>query len=390
MLQGDYRYPGIDRIVFGRPASEAIAEEAARRDAGRVLVIASTQLHHATPAVAEIEAALGGRHAATFSGIPAHTPRSAVLAAAEQARACGADLFVAVGGGTAIDLTKVLALALENDVRTTADFDRIRMHARGDGGFDTPQVAPPRIRAIDVPTTLSGAEFTAIAGVTDEATREKHGYAHPCIAAAAVVLDPAITLHTPEWMWLSTGVRAVDHCAETLASFDSNPVHDGSAATGLRLLIDALPRVRADPADLDARLACQFGAWQAILALGTGLPMGLSHAIGHVLGGTCNVPHGYTSCVMLPGVMAWNEPVNAARQALISACFDAPGESAAALLDRFIRDLGLPRTLREVGVGSDDLRPVARHVLDDIHGRTNPRPVKSVDDVLPVLLAALG
>lgn len=390
MIAGEFTGSAIERVVFGKPAAQAIVIEAQRRGATRVCLIVSEHLRRQTDEIEKVEAALGERHAGTFSGIPAHTPRSAVLRATKFVREAGADLLVAVGGGSVIDLTKVVPVCLENDVRTIKDFGRIRMRVHPEGGFDNPGFTPPRLRIINVPITLSAAEFTAIAGVTEEATREKQGYTHRLMAAAAVVLDPAITLHTPQWLWLSTGIRAVDHCAETLASLSSNPICDGSAATGLRLLRSGLPRVRRDPANLDARLECQMGAWQAMFALSAGVPMGLSHAIGHVLGGTCNVPHGYTSCVMLPYVMAWNAAVNRDRQALISACFDAPGRSASELLDEFIRNLGLPRTLYEVGVSEDHFTAVAQHTLDDVFGRTNPRPIRSAEDVLPVLRAALG
>jgi alcohol dehydrogenase class IV len=210
------------------------------------------------------------------------------------------------------------------------------------------------------------------------------------MVASAVVLDPAITVHTPEWLWLSTGIRAVDHAAETLGSYRSNPICDGYAATGLRLLRHGLPRTHEDPADLEARLSCQLGAWQSILpATGGVVPFGLSHAVGHVLGGICGVPHGYTSCVMLPYVMAWNAEANPERQALVSDCFDAPGRPAGELLDAFIRGLGLPRTLPEVGVGESDFAEIARFTLMDPLTRLNPRPVETVEDVLPVLHAAL-
>jgi alcohol dehydrogenase class IV len=119
-----------------------------------------------------------------------------------------------------------------------------------------------------------------------------------------------------------------------------------------------------------------------------GVPMGASHAIGHILGGTCNVPHGYTSCVMSPYVLAWNAEHDASRQARISAALGRPGEPASAVLDAFIAGLGMPRTLAEIGVGEDQLQRVAEYTLLDIWGRTNPRPVTSADDVMQILRRA--
>lgn len=391
MISGEFGYTALERVIFGKPAARCVALEAERIGARRIFLIASDHLRRHTEEIGKIAAALGSRHAGTFSGVPAHTPRTAVIAATEQVRAVGnVDLLVAVGGGSVIDLAKLVPVCIANDIHSPQSFERIRMRARPEGGFDFPAIIAPRIPIINVPTTLSGAEFTAIAGITDDATKEKHGYLHRLMAAVTIVLDPAITVHTPRWLWSSTGIRAVDHCAETLASLASNLICDGNAATGLRLLRSGLPRVHNDPADLKARLDCQMGAWQAMVPLNAGVPMGLSHAIGHVLGGTCNVPHGYTSCVMLPHVMAWNVEVNRERQALISACFDAPGQPAAELLATFIRELGLPRTLGEVGVGERALATIARRTLDDPFGRTNPRPVRAAEDIMHVLRAAFG
>jgi len=144
-----------------------------------------------------------------------------------------------------------------------------------------------------------------------------------------------------------------------------------------------------DPTDLAGRLKCQIGAWQSMISIIGGVPMGASHAIGHILGGTCNVPHGYCSCVMSPYVLAWNAEHDDSRQARISDCLGQPGTPASQALDQFIRGLGMPRTLSEVGVGEDRLQQVAEYTLLDIWGRTNPRPIKTADDVMQILRLAV-
>jgi maleylacetate reductase len=164
-----------------------------------------------------------------------------------------------------------------------------------------------------VPTTLSGGEFSAIAGVTDERRRVKELFRHPDIIPRAVILDPAVTVHTPEWLWLSTGVRAIDHCVEGICSGEANPFADAQALHGLSLLSRGLSRVKTDPMDLQARLDCQMGTWLSMGPLAADVPMGASHGIGYVLGAAFDIPHGHTSCIMLPAVMRWNKPVNAER-----------------------------------------------------------------------------
>src|SRR5262249_14950470 len=163
----------------------------------------------------------------------------------------------------------------------------------------------------------------------------------------AVILDPAITVHTPQWLWLSTGVRAVDHAVETLVSRYSNDFCNGVAESALRLLSEGLPRVKANPTDLPGRLKCQVGAWQSMIPMLSGIPMGASHAIGHVLGAVSCVPHGYTSCVMCPVVQRWNAAATVDAQRRVSAGLGDPNEPAAVLLERLVSSLGMPRTLQE-------------------------------------------
>ena len=167
-----------------------------------------------------------------------------------------------------------------------------------------------------MPTTLSAGEFSAIAGVTDERHWVKELFPHARIIPRAVVMDPAVTVHTPEWLRLSTGIRAVDHCVEGICSGEANPYADAQALHGLALLCRGLPRVKADPGDLAARLDCQIGSWLSMEPLASGVPMGASHGIGYVLGAVFDVPHSHTSCIMLPAVMRWNKSVNAERRHL--------------------------------------------------------------------------
>ena len=273
-------------------------------------------------------------------------------------------------------------------MRSVEAFEPLRTFVTDAGEVINPITIGPDIPVICVPTTLSGGEFNALSGATDEVTQHKQGYEHRNMAPVMVVLDPAITRHTPEWLWLSTGVRSVDHAVETLSSYQSNDFADGLAESALRLLVEGLPRVKADPGDLEGRLKCQIGAWQSMISIIGGVPMGASHAIGHILGGTCDVPHGYTSCVMSPYVLAWNAEHDASRQARTLAVLGGEHASASAALDAFIAGLGMPRRLSDVGVDESRFQQVAEYTLLDIWGRTNPRPVTSAADILEILRRA--
>ena len=367
----------MEEVVFGRPAAQAVAEQAARLGATRILVMASATLARDTDQVARIEDALGHRFAAQYQGMPAHSPRGAVLDATRMARAAAADLIVTVGGGSLTDAAKAVQLCLANGIDSIDAMDRLRP-----GG---PPPLPPKVRQVAVPTTLSAGEFSAFAGVTDEGRRVKEVFHHPAVIPVAVVLDPAMTLATPEWLFLSTGIRAVDHCVEGICSAESHPYADAQALRGLALLAVGLPRVKADPGDLDARLDCQLGSWLSMAPIATGVPMGASHGIGYVLGAAFDIPHGHTSCIMLPAVMRWNRVANADRQAMVAAAMGQPGGEAAEALHMLIAALGMPRSLGAVGIGREAFPNIAERAMATPWVPRNPRRIEGPAQVTEIL-----
>lgn len=383
MHKGRVVFGAMDEVVFGRPAAAAVVEQMDRLGASRAFLMVSGTLNRETDEIEKIRNSLGGRCAATFDAMPPHTPREAVIAAAEQARAANADLIVTVGGGSITDGAKAVQICLANDVRTVDDIDRVR----GNRGVVLPMAAPS-VRQISVPTTIAGGEFSALAGVTNQRTKVKEMLRHDLVMPRAVILDPAVTLHTPEWLWLSTGIRAVDHCVEGLCSREAHPYADAQALKGLSMLTQALPRVKADPHDLDARMNCQIGTWLSMGPLSSGVPMGASHGIGYVLGAEFGVPHGYTSCVMLPSVMRWNKSDNAERQAQVSAAMGKPGEDAGDVLDTFIRDLGLPRSLQDVRIGPEQFDRIAQQAMATPWIPRNPRKIDGPAQVREILVLA--
>jgi maleylacetate reductase len=376
-------FGAMDEVVFGRPAAEAVVGQMDRLRANRAFLMVSGTLNRTTDEIDNIRKALGPRCVGTFDAMPPHTPRAAVVAAAEQARGAGADLIVTVGGGSITDGAKAVQLCLSNDVRTADDIDRIRA-TRG----IAPPIIAPTVRQISVPTTIAGGEFSAIAGVTEERRKVKEMVRHDLVMPRAAILDPAVTVHTPEWLWLSTGIRAVDHCVEGLCSREAHPFADAQAMKGLSMLAQALPRVKANPHDLDARMDCQIGTWLSMGPLSSGVPMGASHGIGYVLGAVYDVPHGYTSCVMLPSVLRWNRQDNAARQALVAEAMGQPGKDAADVLDQFIRSLGMPRSLHEVRVEPAHFDRIAEQAMATPWIPRNPRRIDSPAQVREILVLA--
>jgi maleylacetate reductase len=385
LLSGSFTIQAQERVIFGRPAEQAVLAELQRYGAQRAFVVSTRSLRaRGDSPLQRIEQALGTLHAGSFDRIRAHSPREDVLEAAAAARAAHADVLIAVGGGSVIDATKAMQMVLWMDLQTPQSMEPYRQGAASEVARVISAPAEP-IRAIAVSTTLSAAEFTSQAGVTDTHINAKQGFAHRYFVPRTVILDPAATLHTPPWLLFCTGIRAVDHAVESYCSPQANPATEATSLQGLRLLSAALPQIKAAPEALEPRLQAQFGMWQAIAASAAGVPTGASHGIGYVLGASYGVAHGHTSCVMLPAVLRWNSMLNAQRQRDLSQAMGAPERAAHELIAELVHHLEQPGTLRAVNIQRADLDVIASRALTYGPVRANPRPIKGVEDVKEIL-----
>jgi alcohol dehydrogenase class IV len=271
-----------------------------------------------------------------------------------------------------------------------------------------PTINRPSIPLICIPTTLSGGEYFALAGGTNDSTDQKIGFLHSGMGPNLVILDPTLCLTTPSYHWLSTGVRAVDHCVEALCSLEATRESDERAERGLRLLVPALIACKEDGEGVDvaARKRCQEGVRWAMENIRAGVPMGGSHAIGHQLG-PLGVPHGVTSCIMCPAVMRFNvkngagNPEIVRRQEVVGRILWSEGKVAEVLrsglevetsdlcdaLDVLIRFLDLPRTLGDFDISADKIPTLAKNTLEDFWARTNPVPLVNASQVEEILNA---
>jgi alcohol dehydrogenase class IV len=387
MNAGMHEFLAQDRVVWGKPAAEAVPEEAERRGARRVFIVTSRTLNRKTDAVERIRAALGARCVGTFDECVEHTPRPSVIAAAEAARAVDPDLILTFGGGTAIDTVKVMLIALAHGLTRPEQLGGYHLGTNPDGSRRVPQVASPPCRQIVLSTTLSAAEFSNLGGCTDTVRKVKDAYLGREIGAAAVILDPAVTVHTPEWLWLSTAIRAVDHAVEGICSIQPSPLVEATATHALELFARSLARSREAPQDMVARLECLQGAWLSGFGI-MRVPYGASHGIGHSLGAVTGMSHGYTSCVMLPHVMRWNAAVTHEVQAQIAAALGRPGVDAPAAVAELIAALGMPTRLRDAGVERAQFAAIAAGALENMWVRSNPRRIDGAADVIALLEAA--
>jgi len=231
MQTGIYNYVPIERVIWGKPAAEAVALEVDRSNAGRVFLVASGTLSRQTGAISAIQAALGQRSVGLFDECREHTPLQSVIACARAVRKAEPDLIVTIGGGTPIDTVKIVQLCLSHDVRDVEDLLALA---------NKPTSKPSSVRQIIVPTTLSGGEYTSMGGGTDVSRKMKDMYLGPDLCGRAVILDPEITLHTPLWLWLSTAIRALDHAIEGFCAPGTNAMIQATALHAMKLLSQSL------------------------------------------------------------------------------------------------------------------------------------------------------
>ena len=378
-ISGQFSPPPRQTVVYGKAIAEALPAELDKLGARRVVLVTTNSLSAPGALGATVQAALGARCLEVVTGIGAHSPRGDVLRIMAALRRHEADAVVGFGGGSVCDAVKVATQGLTNNIHKAEQFDALRV----------PSTAPgPELPYIMIPTTLSAGEFTHFAGVTDERGPRKELYLHPDLAPVVVILDPALTLATPPRLWFSTGIRAVDHAVESWCSINVTPPVEATSLHALRLLAAGLRGSLARPDDLDMRLQCQIGSWLSIQGVSTMVDLGASHGIGHVLGGTAGMPHGETSCVMLPHVLRFNLEQTRERQRLLAEAMGAPGTPAADIVQKLVADLGLPGRLRDANVPRELLPKIAEEAMHDLWVKTNPRPISGPPVVLELLEAA--
>ena len=187
-----------------------------------------------------------------------------------------------------------------------------------------------------------------------------------------------MTRATPPELWAGTGIRALDHAVEIYLSRAPTPVTDAACLHAVRLLFGNLRQSLDDPDDAEARLACQHAAWLSMIGV-ENVTLGLSHGIGHQIGARCGVPHGVTSCVMLPTVMAYMSDAMPERMADLARATGAGEEGAPARVRELIASLRLPTTLAEAGVGREAFELIAEDAMRDFVVAAAPVDVSKAD-----------
>lgn len=327
--------PGV-RVRFGPGVRHRVAEEMDMLGLSRALILTTPQQAETG---AEFAAMLGDRAAGSFARATMHTPTAISEEATTLARDCRADCLLSIGGGSTTGLGKAIAL------RT-----------------DLPQIV--------IPTTYAGSEATPILGQTEDG--RKTTLTSPKVQPEVILYDAELVRSLPVGMTVTSALNAMAHAAEGLYAQNRSPLSTLMALEGLRAFRDALPRVQANPHDLQARGETLYAAWLCGTVLGT-VGMALHHKLCHTLGGSFDLPHAETHAVILPHAIAYNEQAAARDLAPIAEIFGGatPGQA----LHAFARRMNAPTALRDLGMAAADLDRAADIATQNPYW--NPRPVEA-------------
>jgi alcohol dehydrogenase class IV len=364
-LRGNWNYPTQIRFGVGRIAE--LADACRSLGFKRPLLITDPGLA-ALPMVREAVAAneAAGLPTGLFSDIKGNPVSRNVEDGLAAYRAGRHDGVIAFGGGSALDAAKTVALMV-GQKRPMWDFE--------DVGDNWKRVDPAGVVAvIAVPTTAgTGSEVGRASVIINEATHTKKIIFHPKMLPAIVISDPALTAGLPAKITAATGMDALAHCLEAYCAPGYHPMAEGIAVEGMRLVKENLPTAVKDGKNLAARANMMAAASMGATAFQKGL--GAIHALSHPVGALYDTHHGLTNAVVMPYVLEFNRAAIDAKLTRLAAWLGLPKPGYQAVLDWVLalrREIGIPHTLKDIGVGSDRLDLLSEMAAVDPTAGGNP------------------
>lgn len=359
-------WPGSPQsVTFGPGCLEGLGDALARLSVRRALVVTGPTVA-ASPLLQRLLATAGSCDMTVFDGSVPHAPRTAARRGLEALESADADAVVTLGGSSPVDVARGILLLHA----TRKDFDDLRDHPRPGRTAMLPLIC--------VTTTLSQAEFSNVAGITDDVTGEKELFFDWGLMPRQVFLDATMTTETPERLWLSTGIKALDTTIDIFLQFlDEQPFWDGLSLAAAARLFDLLPRSARDPEDVDVRQRLQVAAWMGEfprfhLPVDRSVPAA-SHWFGaaarHQFGGMYGVPHGELAGVILRGALEFHLEQTLARQRMLAGALGLKGEgNLHEAIPKFVESLQLPSTLGDLGIDASRLGEVVEAVVSEEPG----------------------
>jgi alcohol dehydrogenase class IV len=313
-----------------------------------------------------LEAAGLGR--AVFSEVDPNPNEINLAAGVAAYKAGGHDGVIAFGGGSGLDLGKMVAF-MAGQTRSIWDFEDIGdWWTRADASVIAPIIA--------VPTTAgTGSEVGRASVITNSESHVKKIIFHPKVLPTVVICDPELTVGMPKFITAGTGLDAFAHCVEAYSSPFYHPMSQGIALEGMRLVKEYLPRAYADGTDLEARAHLMSAAAMGATAFQKGL--GAIHALSHPVGAVYNTHHGTTNAVCMPAVLRFNADMIRARFEMAAAYLGIAGgfDGFCAYVQDLNDSLAIPRGLGAMGVQADKIDALAAMAIEDPSCGGNPIPL---------------
>ncbi|THV02331.1 alcohol dehydrogenase IV [Dendrothele bispora CBS 962.96] len=338
----------------------------------KALVVTGKSLHDKTDVVKKVEGVLKSvdAYGATFWEIGEHSPIAGIRNGIKAFRDAGCDFIVAVGGGSPIDASKAMLYYMHQEYKVEI----------------MPQIA--------IPTTLSAAEYTVGAGYTDD-NGVKVAVTDPKLVPSGIILDAELTLPTPERLWLSTGIRSLDHAVENLYRPLIPPPLKIMCYAAIADLFKYLPESKANPQSVEVRQRLQLASWMSIWPHSRlkYSALGLSHALGHKLGAAYSIPHGITSCLTLAPVVNLKAEVASQedKECLAASLFylgkpstgslEGDVRMLSSLITELVSKLGLQSNLTHYKVPKEDVRQLAVSSLGSAEDPHVGKVMKLLEDL---------
>lgn len=361
-------------LVFQRGGTRRLGEFVDRLGARRAFVVCGSTVAGGE-ILRRIRDGLGTRCAGIYARVEAHTPLPRVVEAAEAARAAAADVIVSVGGGSATDTGKGVAML----IGTNGAYEPYRMRLENGRPAARPPLPAGVLPHVAVPTVPgSGSEILTSAGILDPATKVKMRFQDAALLPRISLLDPEIVALCGPGLTVSTGVAILARCVEAIYARDRNPVADALALHALRLAVRALPLGISRPQDVDARAECQFAGIMSTLAT-MNAEVSAVHALGSTIGGRYLLAHGLAHGLLMAPVMRALLPAAEGATAQLVRVLDlgdgAGAKEAATAISQLVRELGVGPRLRDLGIPAADLDDLARQASRHTVMVNVPRPV---------------
>ncbi|SEB59346.1 iron-containing alcohol dehydrogenase [Streptomyces melanosporofaciens] len=369
---------GAEEVLFGADAPRDVAALCEKFGYQRPFVFSSRTLNRTTDVVDRIAKSLGMKLVGLSDRVGEHAPVSNVIAAISEVRQAGADVLVCIGGGSVMDFGKFVQLGVTEGVRTREDLRALQVGQQPDLN------QRPDLRQITIPTTFSLSEWTPAGTPVDDVTGKKITLRIPNGVGRAIVYDPDVVRHTPLRLALVTAIRGLDHSINTVCSTAPNELCTVLALQAITHFHTAIPLLAQGKADI-ALPMLQRASWLGGVCQ-MSVPHGFSHFMVHVLAPWAHIGHSETACVMMLAQARWLREHDDPRLAAVAAAMGRPGETLDVILYDLLRDIGLPTSLREIGVDPEQISGVVPHALAHpyltLH---NLRPITTADDILTAL-----